>query len=161
GKTVPDQDPKEKASLISTSRILTQEEFHKVRLAQLSKHLQKARSKKPSKTTSTENKSDSLISSSSNGIPEIVPLSSIERLYKRQKSDKQTRLESIEAGREDRGKYGARKGKLNDFASKSNKETRKGKSFMMIKHKIRQKRGRRSFKEKQIALRNSLLKRFQ
>ena len=157
------QDQREKASLISTSRILTQEEFHKVRMAQLSKHLRAARSKKLSKTTSTQNENESsLISNSSNiAKSEIVSLSSIERLYKSQKSDKQTRLESIEAGRKDRGKFGSRKGKINDFASKSNRETRKGKSFMMIKHKLRQKRGGRSFKDKQIALRNSLLKRFQ
>nr|XP_046916585.1 protein SDA1 homolog [Dermatophagoides farinae] len=157
------QDQRDKASLISTSRILTQEEFHKVRMAQLSKHLRAARSKKLSKTTSTQNENESsLISNSSNiAKSEIVSLSSIERLYKSQKSDKQTRLESIEAGRKDRGKFGSRKGKINDFASKSNRETRKGKSFMMIKHKLRQKRGGRSFKDKQIALRNSLLKRFQ
>lgn len=153
----PHQDPKEKASLISSSRILTQEEFQKVRLAQLSKHLQKARSKKQPPTASAQDANKS----SSAALPEIVPLSSIERLYKRQKSDKQARLESIEAGREDRGKYGSRKGKMNDFASKNKRETGKGKSFMMIKHKLRQKRGRRSFKEKQIALKNSLLKRFQ
>ncbi|XP_075591968.1 protein SDA1 homolog [Dermatophagoides farinae] len=157
------QDQREKASLISTSRILTQEEFHKVRMAQLSKHLRAARSKKLSKTTSTQNENESSLISSSSSIAksEIVSLSSIERLYKSQKSDKQTRLESIEAGRKDRGKFGSRKGKINDFASKSNRETRKGKSFMMIKHKLRQKRGGRSFKDKQIALRNSLLKRFQ
>jgi protein SDA1 len=58
-------------------------------------------------------------------------------------------------GRKDRGKFGQRF--KDERLGKSNKEQRKNKSFMMVRHKINVK-GKRSFKDKQIALRNSLIK---
>ncbi|KPM11862.1 SDA1-like protein [Sarcoptes scabiei] len=152
-------DPIQKAEQISMNRILSQEEFQKVKLAQLTKHLKGPRSKK--------NKSDLDKPNNIKTIPanietkEIVPLSDIERLYKKSKENKEDRIRSIEYGREDREKFGSkrRKGKRNEYASKNKREIQKGKSFMMIKHKVNRKQKKRSFKEKQIALRNSLLKR--
>ena len=88
---------------------------------------------------------------------EVVSLNSIEKIYKKSKSDKESRLATVLAGREDRGKFGGRKEKLNPFASKNKNQTKKNKAFMMIKYKIKSKK-KKSFKEKQIALRNSLLR---
>lgn len=41
-KSMPIEERKAKAAAVSTSRLLTQEEFHKIRLAQLSKELNSA-----------------------------------------------------------------------------------------------------------------------
>lgn len=62
----------------------------------------------------------------------------------------------FQEGREGREKYGYRQ-KKTEFASRTNKEKRKTKAFSMIKHKVKRKQ-KRSFREKQIALRDALLK---
>lgn len=41
-KSMPIEERKAKAAAVSTSRLLTQEEFHKIRVAQLSKELNSA-----------------------------------------------------------------------------------------------------------------------
>lgn len=152
------QNKLEKAMAISSTRILTQEEFQKVKLNQISKQIRAARprrfnkSKEAAASTSEPNVMETLQTK------EIVQLNSIERLYKRSKADREARLESIKAGREDRGKFGGRKEKMNEFASKNKKEQQKTKNFMMVKHKLCQKR-KKSFREKQMSLRNALLKR--
>ncbi|KAI2804800.1 hypothetical protein RDWZM_008092 [Blomia tropicalis] len=148
------EDTVEKAKFISSERILSQEEFQKVKLAQLSKQVRAAKPRR-FKKSSSNNEPDVLPNLNTK---EIVSLSSIERLYKRSKSDKIARLESIMNGREERGKFGARKGKLNEFASKNKKELTKTKNFMMIKHKLNRKK-KKSFREKQTSLKNALLKR--
>ena len=56
----------------------------------------------------------------------------------------------VQAGREERGKFGRKDGKMNPHASTSNKDKRKNKNYMMMKHKIRQKKTKRSFQEKQV-----------
>jgi len=148
------EDQIKKATLISSSRILTQEEFHKVKLAQISKQIQAAKPRKfnkNAKTDDSENRSLTLENK------EIVPLNAIEKIYKKSKSNRESRLESVMSGREDREKYGAKKGKQNPYASKNKKENKKNKAFMMIKHKLKGKK-KRSFKDKQIALRNALIK---
>jgi protein SDA1 len=60
-------------------------------------------------------------------------------------------------GREGREKFGSKKSKLNEFASTTNKQKAKKKNFSMMKHKIKTK-GKKSFREKQIALKKRLLK---
>jgi protein SDA1 len=125
-----------------------------VKLAQISKQIQAAKPRrfnKNSKTDESENTSLTLENK------EIVPLNAIEKIYKKSKSNKELRLESVMSGREDRGKYGAKKGKQNPHASKNKKENKKNKAFMMIRHKLKGKK-KRSFKDKQIALRNALIK---
>lgn len=148
------QDNLEKAQLISSERILSQDEFQKVRLAQLSKQVRAAKPKRFRKSA----KNDEPDVMSTLNSKEIVSLSSIEKMYKRSKADKEARLDSVKTGREDRGKFGSRKGKQNEFASKNKKELAKTKNFMMIKHKLNKKK-KKSFKEKQMSLRSALLKR--
>jgi len=64
-------------------------------------------------------------------------------------------LKIQQKGREGRDKFGSRikESKL----GKTNKEKKKNKSYQMVKHKMN-KKFKRSFKDKQIALKASLLK---
>uniref|UniRef100_A0A8C7Y1V7 Protein SDA1 n=1 Tax=Oryzias sinensis TaxID=183150 RepID=A0A8C7Y1V7_9TELE len=90
---------------------------------------------------------------------ELVTLRNIEKLHKKPKADKETRLATAMAGRTDRKDFVKKHSKLNPHASTSNKEKKKHKNFMMMRHSqnVRTK-GKRSFREKQIALREALLK---
>lgn len=54
----------------------------------------------------------------------------------------------LQKGQEGREKFGYKDGRQNPFSSKTNREKRKNKNFMMIKHKVRGK-SKRSFKDKQ------------
>nr|CAI5859104.1 unnamed protein product [Callosobruchus analis] len=88
---------------------------------------------------------------------ELVKLSDIENIYKKRKHDKQARIDSVRKGQVDREKFGYKDRRANEFCSKTNKEKKKKKNFQMMQHKARNKT-KRSFKDKQIALRNHLLK---
>lgn len=143
----------QKATLVSQSRILTQEEFRKLKAAQIAKQIQGARGAKRKANSSNPNPED--IGLEKKG--EIVSLRDIERLHKKPRTDKESRLATILEGREGREKFGRKKRRQNPYASKTQKEHNKNKAFMMIKHKVKRK-VKRTFKEKQIALRNSLLK---
>lgn len=68
------------------------------------------------------------------------------------------RFFSLQKGQEEREKFGYKDGRQNPFCSKTNREKRKTKAFQMLKHKVIKGKVKRSFKEKQIALRNHLLK---
>ncbi|XP_067231472.1 protein SDA1 homolog [Chanodichthys erythropterus] len=63
------------------------------------------------------------------------------------------------AGRTDRKEFVKKRSKLNPYASTSNKEKKRNKNFLMMKHSqnVRTK-GKRSFREKQMALKDALLK---
>ncbi|CAH8532557.1 unnamed protein product [Schistosoma curassoni] len=87
----------------------------------------------------------------------LVSMSAITRLVKRPHQTKADRMESIEEGRIGREKYGFKVNRLNAYASTTNREKLKNKTFQMIKHKIRGK-AKRSFQQKQIALRDHLKK---
>jgi protein SDA1 len=78
-----------------------------------------------------------------------VPLSSITSVNKKGKNDRESRLAKIKEGREDRGKFGQRI--KDDKLGKTNKEKRKNKSFMMIRHKVN-KKIKRSYKDKQVSI---------
>ena len=57
-----------------------------------------------------------------------------------------------QAGREGREKFGRREKRVNPNASTTNKEKRKTKNFMMLRHKAQKSKGKRSFQEKQVIL---------
>jgi protein SDA1 len=100
----------------------------------------------------------SLDNRSSNG---LVAVEDIEAMAKRRKMDKEARLASIKSGRckgsLDINHY--KKPHTNPNSSTNNKQKSKNKSFIMVKQKkdIR-KKNKRSFRDKQNALRNSLLR---
>ena len=56
----------------------------------------------------------------------------------------------LQAGREGREKFGRREKRMNPNASTTNKEKRKTKNFMMLRHKVQKVKGKRSFHEKQV-----------
>uniref|UniRef100_A0A182MVE8 Protein SDA1 n=1 Tax=Anopheles culicifacies TaxID=139723 RepID=A0A182MVE8_9DIPT len=87
---------------------------------------------------------------------EFVKLDAIEMIYKRRKADKQSRVETMQKGREDREKFGYKDNRMNPHCSKTNREKQKNKNFSMIRHKVRGK-VKKSFRDKQVALRKHLL----
>ncbi|KAG9509907.1 Protein SDA1-like protein, partial [Fragariocoptes setiger] len=78
-----------------------------------------------------------------------VRLEDIERLYKKPKHNKQTRLATVIDGREGREKFGHKKSKMNPKSSTNNKDKAKFKAFGMVKHKIKRKNKKKTFQEKQ------------
>ncbi|KAJ1986371.1 Severe Depolymerization of Actin [Dimargaris cristalligena] len=73
---------------------------------------------------------------------------------KRRKANYEDRMASIKAGREDRPKFGSKKGRQNENASSTNKQKSRKKAFTMVVHKrsVVQK-GRMSLRDKQKQLR--------
>ena len=141
----------EKAELISQTRILTDEDFKKIQRKQVVTQVEGKKSKKRKSSVPIDALKDN---------DEIVKLESIEMIYKRKRHDKEARLSTVLAGREGREKFGGpKKKRQNEFASTTNKEKSKKKPFMMIaKSRQAKVKTKRSFREKQIALRDSLLK---
>ncbi|KAM9236292.1 protein SDA1 homolog isoform 2-T2 [Leptosomus discolor] len=152
-KSMPVEERKAKAAAVSTSRLLTQEDFHKIRLAQLSKELNSAPGK------AAKRKNIEIDDEEEEGRGELLSLRDIEHLHKKPKSDKETRLATAMAGKTDRKEFVKKKTRINPFASSSNKEKKKHKNFMMMRYStsVRTK-NKRSFREKQLALRDALLK---
>ncbi|KAG1973093.1 protein SDA1 [Pimephales promelas] len=150
-QSIPEYERKAKAAVVSTSRLLTQDDFKKIRIAQMAKEVRSA----PGKGQKRKN----VESDEEEQRGELLSLRDIEHLHKKPKSDKETRLATAMAGRTDRKEFVKKRSKLNPFASTSNKEKKRKKNFIMMKHSqdVRTK-GKRSFRDKQIALRDALLK---
>ncbi|KAK5879068.1 hypothetical protein CesoFtcFv8_024412 [Champsocephalus esox] len=152
-QNMPVEERKVKAAAVSGSRLLTQEDFKKIRLVQLAKEIDNAPGKGQKRTNVDLDEEEE------DNRGEVLTLRHIEKLHKKPKDDKDTRLATAKAGRSERKDFHKKHQKLNPFASTSNKEKRKTKNFMMMRHSegVRTK-GKRSFRDKQIALRDSLLK---
>ncbi|XP_007558948.1 protein SDA1 homolog isoform X2 [Poecilia formosa] len=150
-QSIPAEERKVKAAAVSGSWLLTQDDFKKIRLAQMAKEVNAAPGKgQKRKMADSDNEEDK---------GELLTLRHIEKLHKKPKSDKETRLATAMAGRTDRKEFMKKRTKLNPHASTSNKEKRRKKNFMMMRHSqnVRTK-GKRSFREKQLALQAALLK---
>jgi len=158
-----------KASEVTLGRILTDEDFKRIDSAQLKKQVQgvrkdpKAKPQKGTKRTADDADLDESIDedekASGGGRNELVPLADIELIHKKRKHDKEARLETVMKGREERGKFGGgRKAKLDENSSTSNKQKNKKKNFSMLKHKIKAKQTKKSFREKQQELKKRLVK---
>merc|ERR1712200_100875 len=143
-----------KAAEVTSARILTDEDFKKIKAAQLKKHVTSiSKHKKQKMVNITEEEAPST------GVrSELVNLEDIEMIHGKKKADKEARMAAIMKGREGCEKFGSGRQKLNEFASTTNKQKAKKKNFSMIKHKIK-KKVKRSFREKQMDIQKSLLKR--
>ncbi|KAH8391033.1 hypothetical protein KR215_004199 [Drosophila sulfurigaster] len=130
---------KEAAQELALTRIFTDEDFKRINAANLKKTVTNAR-KRPLETERSD----------------FVKLNNIEMIYKKRKHDKETRLETVQAGRQDRERFGWKDGRVNENCSKTNKEKRKTKNFGMLRHKARSK-VKKSFRDKQMAMRKHLL----
>eukprot|EP00092_Neocalanus_flemingeri_P019099 GFUD01020689.1.p1 GENE.GFUD01020689.1~~GFUD01020689.1.p1 ORF type:complete len:677 (-),score=233.24 GFUD01020689.1:31-2061(-) len=153
------EDKAKKAREATLGKILTDEDFAKIDAAQLKKQVVGFRKGgKGKKRTAVEADLDEEAENAAvEGRRELVNLGDIEMIYKKKKHDKETRMEAILGGREDREKFGSRKDKKAEGASITNKQKSKKKNFSMMKHKIKAK-GKKSFREKQVALKKRLLK---
>jgi len=90
-------DKVKKAAHISSSRILTQEDFRKVRIAQLAKQLEAAKPRRFSR------KDEDKASEETGKIlekKEVVPLTAIEKTYKKARANRESRLATVLEGRE-------------------------------------------------------------
>ncbi|KAK9499005.1 hypothetical protein O3M35_003528 [Rhynocoris fuscipes] len=134
------------AKEISVTKILTDEDFQKIEAAQLAKQVYALKKKGVKRPAEEEQERGELIS-----------LADIENIYKKRKNTKEDRIKSVREGQEGREKFGYKVGRQNPFASTTNREKKKNKNFMMVRHKARVK-VKKSFKDKQIALRNYLIK---
>uniref|UniRef100_A0A2K5ZD15 Protein SDA1 n=1 Tax=Mandrillus leucophaeus TaxID=9568 RepID=A0A2K5ZD15_MANLE len=110
--SMPMEEQKAKAAAISTSRVLSQEDFQKIRIAQMRKELDKSQKRKYIEIDSDEEPRGELLS-----------LRDVERLHKKPKpkSDKETRIATA-----------MKKTKMNPFSSSKSKEKKKQKNFMMM-----------------------------
>ncbi|RVE65937.1 hypothetical protein OJAV_G00121170 [Oryzias javanicus] len=149
-QSIPAEERKAKAAAVSSSRLFTQDDFKKIRLVQMAKEVNAAPGKGQKRKA---------VESDEEEKGELLTLRNIEKLHKKPKADKETRLATAMAGKTDRKDFVKRRSRLNPHASTSNKEKKKHKNFMMMRHSqnVRTK-GKRSFREKQIALREALLK---
>ncbi|EGI61363.1 PREDICTED: protein SDA1 homolog [Acromyrmex echinatior] len=137
---------KTKASVISTERLLTDKDFRKIDVALAKQDVTYI--KRSVKRTHDQIETDK---------GELVKLSDIENIYKKRKHDKAARQKSVKKGQKERDKFGFKDRRQNPLSSTTNREKRKGKAFSMLKQKLRTK-VKRSFREKQIALKNHLIK---
>ncbi|XP_055304155.1 protein SDA1 homolog [Sitodiplosis mosellana] len=139
-KSVKTLQAKEAAQEIALTRIFTDDDFKRIDAENIKKHVSNAR-KRPLESEQTE----------------YVKLDDIEMIYKKRRTDKASRLETVMRGREDREKYGYRDKRKNIHCSKTNTEKKKKKNFGMMRVKARSK-VKKSFKEKQQSMRKHLLK---
>uniref|UniRef100_A0A8C8C3I3 Protein SDA1 n=1 Tax=Oncorhynchus tshawytscha TaxID=74940 RepID=A0A8C8C3I3_ONCTS len=142
-KTMDPEERKAKAAAVSSSRLLTQDDFKKIRLAQMAKEVNAA----PGKGQKRK-----MVEDDDGERGEILTLRDIEKLHKKPKEDKESRLATAQAGRSDRKEFvKKRKEKLNPFASTSNKDKKRNKDFRMMRHSrnVRTK-NKRSFRDKQV-----------
>lgn len=152
--TLPKEEQIAKAQTVSQTRLLTQDDFRKLRAHQVMQELQpSARGTKRKHSVAVVNDEEDTQGG------ELIALGAIERVQAKRAHDKESRLATVLKGREGREKFGRRRTKLNPHASTTNKQKRKHKPYMMVRDKIKKKSSGKSFREKQIALRNSLLKR--
>lgn len=145
----PEVDPQNKVEMaqkISLERIFTDEDFKKIDKENVKKQMRAAKGLKR-KLAEEETAERS----------ELVQLGDIENIYKKRKHDKKARIESVRAGRVGRDKFGYKDGRQNANCSKTNREKKKTKNYQMIIHKAKSK-VKRSFKDKQRAFKNYLVK---
>ncbi|KAK6758992.1 hypothetical protein RB195_016299 [Necator americanus] len=156
-------DPKKKAELISTDRILTQEEFKQIRLYQLKKKLIGEKRLKKQLGNNRKNDDVRLIEElgermerrgDGDGLPR---LKDIEQFHKKRKQTKEERLADVREGRDEDVKFGRPK-KNGPHVGRTNRELAKKKVFGMVKAKVRGKNRQRSFRDQQKSLRNYLLR---
>ncbi|KIH46565.1 NUC130/3NT domain protein [Ancylostoma duodenale] len=157
------QDPKKKAELISTDRILTQEEFKQIRIYQLKKKLIGEKRLKKQLGNNRKNDDVRLIEElgermerrgDGDGLPR---LKDIEQFHKKRKQTKEERMADIKEGRDEDQKFGRPK-KNGPHVGRTNRELAKKKVFSMVKAKVRGKNRQRSFRDQQKSLRNYLLR---
>lgn len=142
-KELPKVDKKEAAKELALTKIFTDADFKKIEGELLKKQVTNSRKRKSEPAPAPEKS-------------EFVRLTDIEMIYKKRRTDKYARKETVEKGREGREKFGYKDGRHDAHCSKTNSEKRKTKNFQMVRQKARGK-GKKSFRDKQMALRKHLI----
>ncbi|KAK6046989.1 SDA1 protein [Cooperia oncophora] len=156
-------DPRKKAEIVSSNRILTQEEFKQIRIYQLKKKLIGEKRLKKQLGNARKNDDVKLIEElgermerrgDGDGLPR---LKDIEQFHKKRKQTKEERMADIKEGHDENQKFGRPK-KTGPHVGRTNRELAKKKVFSMVKAKVRGKNRQRSFRDQQKSLRNYLLR---
>ncbi|XP_046852084.1 protein SDA1 homolog isoform X2 [Xenia sp. Carnegie-2017] len=143
--TIDNEEKESKAARISQSKIFTNDDFKKMEVQKIIQEVNPHKKRKHENIEETTERK------------ELLHVEDIEQIIsKKKRSDKDERVASVKAGR-DGVKRSFQKNRCNEYTSTTNKEKKKNKTFMMVKHKVKGKT-KKSFREKQIALRDSLLK---
>ena len=168
------------------SRILTDEDFKKIKIENLRKKIESTSRDRKRKLAATklndwskrkkkkvkeidpndleempqEIDSEDLENESSDGeINNLPRFESIAKVNIRKRHDKESKMATMLAGREDREKFGRPNKRQNPMASTTNAEKSKKKNFIMMRQK-RKTQKTKSFKERQLQLKNSLKRRY-
>lgn len=141
--TAPPVDEKAAAKELALTTIFTDADFKRIEGELLKKKVTSSRKRKAEPAPEPEKS-------------EFVKLTDIEMIYKKRRTDKQARLETVKQGREGREKFGYKDGRHSIHCSKTNREKQKNQNFQMIRHKARGK-VKKSFRDKQMALRKHLI----
>ncbi|CAD5232524.1 unnamed protein product [Bursaphelenchus xylophilus] len=151
-----------KARIVSESRILTDDDFKKIKAHQIRKQLAAANPNfKNKKLTNDDMKLkdevEEIIGKRSEGasLPSLGDITHFHKKMRRQ--TKAERLEQIKEGRGDKDMYKKRK-KNGPHVGRTNENLAKRKNYQMVRQKIRGKNRQRSFRDQQQSLRNYLLK---
>jgi protein SDA1 len=128
---------------LALTRIFTDEDFARIETQNLKKQVTNTKSRKRQATEGFER-------------TDLVKLDNIEMIYKKRRTDKVARIESMKKDRQARETFG-HLDKRHIHASTTNREKEKRKPFQMMRHKARGKI-KKSFRDKQILLRNHLVK---
>ncbi|CAI4223660.1 unnamed protein product [Auanema sp. JU1783] len=148
-----------KASKISTDRILTQDEFRRIRQYQMKKQLvgekrlkkQLGKGAKSDDLQLIEEMTEKLNQKNADGLPR---LKDIEHFHKKKKQTKEERQAQCENNEND-----YRKVKKNGpHVGRNNRQLAKNKVFDMVKNKVRGKNRQRSFRDQQKSLKNYLMR---
>lgn len=152
-KNLTSEEKKDRAAGISQSRLITQSEFQKIRLNQLQREIISAKPAKGKKRKFQE------VETGESENCELISINRIESIQSRPRHDKEARMATVLAGKTPKEKIRDKKRKRNPKASTTNKEKARLKPYMMVKQKkgVRGKH-KRSFREKQLALRDALIK---
>lgn len=152
-KNLTSEEKKDRAAGISQSRLITQSEFQKIRLNQLQREIISAKPAKGKKRKFHE------VETGESENCELISINRIESIQSRPRHDKEARMATVLAGKTPKEKIRDKKRKRNPKASTTNKEKARLKPYMMVKQKkgVRGKH-KRSFREKQLALRDALIK---
>uniref|UniRef100_A0A0M3IKB9 Protein SDA1 n=1 Tax=Ascaris lumbricoides TaxID=6252 RepID=A0A0M3IKB9_ASCLU len=152
----------EKAKKISETRILTQEEFRKIRVYQMKKQIATKRQIEGTKKRRNDDiKLDEELEEKfarreeGDGLPRLKDIEQFHKKIYRQ--SKEERIASVEAGRESREQFGRPK-KKGAHVGRTNRELAKRKNYQMVRQKVRGKNRKRSFRDQQLSLKKYLLK---
>ncbi|KAJ3087629.1 Protein SDA1 [Quaeritorhiza haematococci] len=150
---------KSKSKPVAAEKILTDEDFARMRKLRARKELEKAMGAKGGNNRiSIDDVDDDEDEDEDDGDKEFVDVSAITSGIKR-KRDYEARMESIKAGREGREKYGSKKGSKERSSLTNKEKAKKTKAFMMIVHKRDVKaKAKRSLVAKQKILRAHIKK---